>query len=246
MMTMADFPSLPLWTDAYLADTADLDACEHGCYLVLLMIAWRRPDCSLPNDLEWMRRSLNAYCGGRMHGNRFNSIVPKLLSRFFTLDGEGKWQQKRLRKERDFVLNFSRSQREKVEKRWAKVRENKELADTMVIPPGITPTPTPTPNKEERPPNGGPKNAAPRGARLSQEWVLPLEDEDWAVARGMPREAVANTALKFKNHWLAKSGKDATKIDWSRTWQNWVLTDIDRLRRNSHGAPIERDIRRRI
>jgi uncharacterized protein YdaU (DUF1376 family) len=142
---MADFPALPLWTDAYLADTADLDACEHGCYLILLMISWRRHDCALPNDLKWMQRSLNAYCGGSIHGNRFNSIVPKLLERFFQLGPDGKFHQKRLRKERDFVLNFSRTQSEIAKKRWAKVRKDKELADAVAMPAGNAPTPTPTP-----------------------------------------------------------------------------------------------------
>jgi uncharacterized protein YdaU (DUF1376 family) len=142
---MADFPALPLWTDAYLADTADLNACEHGCYLIMLMIAWRRPDCALPNDLQWMQRALNAYCGGSMHGNRFNSIVPKLLERFFQIEPDGKFHQKRLRKEREFVANFSRTQTEKIKKRWANVRGNNGLADTVVIPAGNTPTPTPTP-----------------------------------------------------------------------------------------------------
>jgi uncharacterized protein YdaU (DUF1376 family) len=126
---MAEFPALPLWTDAYLADTADLDAREHGCYLILLMIAWRRPDCALPNDLKWMHRALNAYCGGSLHGRSFNFIVPTLLSRFFVLDGDGKWQQKRLRKEREFVSNFSRTQSENASKRWRKPIENQSKSN---------------------------------------------------------------------------------------------------------------------
>jgi len=142
---MADFPALPLWTDAYLADTADLDACEHGCYLILLMIAWRRPDCALPNEMQWMQRTLNAYCGGRLHGNRFNRIVPRLLKRFFVLGTDEKWRQKRLGKEMNFVRKRSETAKENVQKRWARARENNNLGDTAVIPPSNTPTPTPTP-----------------------------------------------------------------------------------------------------
>ncbi len=47
---MADFPALPLWTDAYIADTTHLTNEEHGVYLRLLMFAWRSPGCSLPDD----------------------------------------------------------------------------------------------------------------------------------------------------------------------------------------------------
>ena len=116
---MAEFPALPLWTDAYLADTLDLRAEEHGCYLLILFIAWRRPDCAIPNDMEWLKRSLSGCIAG-MHGNKFNSIIPKLLLRFFTLGEDGKWHQKKLRKVRDFQLILSRKNSESAKKRWNK------------------------------------------------------------------------------------------------------------------------------
>jgi hypothetical protein len=43
---MAEFPALPLWTDAYLGDTRHLSQSEHGAYLLLLITAWRTPNCS--------------------------------------------------------------------------------------------------------------------------------------------------------------------------------------------------------
>ena len=27
---------------------------------------------------------------------------------------------------------------------------------------------------------------------------------------------------QFRDYWQAKSGKDATKIDWVATWRNWM------------------------
>jgi hypothetical protein len=26
----------------------------------------------------------------------------------------------------------------------------------------------------------------------------------------------------FRDYWCAKSGKDATKLDWQATWRNWL------------------------
>ena len=53
---MAEFPHLPLFTDAYLADTRHLTTEEHGAYLLLMMEAWRRPECSLPDDDRLLAR----------------------------------------------------------------------------------------------------------------------------------------------------------------------------------------------
>ena len=33
---------------------------------------------------------------------------------------------------------------------------------------------------------------------------------------------------KFKNYWLAASGRSASKLDWDATWRNWVLSDLER------------------
>jgi hypothetical protein len=33
---------------------------------------------------------------------------------------------------------------------------------------------------------------------------------------------------KFINYWTAKSGRDATKLDWDATWRNWILNAAER------------------
>lgn len=52
---MAEFPSMPLMTDAYIADTMHLTNEEHGIYLKFLIHAWRSPRCCLPKDDETRR-----------------------------------------------------------------------------------------------------------------------------------------------------------------------------------------------
>ena len=140
---------MPLWTDAYLADThPDLTLEEHGCYMLLLMAAWRRPRCALPDDDAWFCRWLG------VHGNKWRTLRASILDRFFTQIDEGfgrEFVQKRLRKERDFLEEQSRKQRERASKRWAKSNTANGLADPAAYAAsGNAPTPTPTPNKKER------------------------------------------------------------------------------------------------
>jgi len=47
---MAEFPALPIFTDAFIADTLHLNALQTGAYFMLLMVAWRTKTCSLPDD----------------------------------------------------------------------------------------------------------------------------------------------------------------------------------------------------
>ncbi|KQP53054.1 YdaU family protein [Methylobacterium sp. Leaf106] len=101
---MSAFPSLPLFTDAYIADTAHLTNEEHGAYLRLLMFAWRSPDCRLPDDDARITRMLG------LTAKRWSSLKPAVMA-FWSLD-DGFWTQKRLTREHEFVT-------EKVEKKRA-------------------------------------------------------------------------------------------------------------------------------
>lgn len=67
-----------------------------------------------------------------------------------------------------------------------------------------------------------------RGKRLPPEWVLPMAWGEWALQKypHWTAEIVRDVATKFRNHWVAKSGKDATKLDWLATWQNWCSSSI--------------------
>ena len=37
-------------------------------------------------------------------------------------------------------------------------------------------------------------------------------------------------AVKFANYWSSRSGHDATKVHWQKTWDNWVLSAMGRVR----------------
>ena len=85
---MAEFPALPFFTDAYLADTRHLTTEEHGAYLLLLMCAWRTRGCVLKaND-----RQLARIAG--VSPTKWRRLKP-VLAEFFTVD-DGLWRQKKL------------------------------------------------------------------------------------------------------------------------------------------------------
>src|SRR5882757_1158592 len=68
-----------------------------------------------------------------------------------------------------------------------------------------------------------PRSAKPkRGTRLKPDWKPSDEARAWTLERIDQAKASAELE-KFRNYWLAKSGKDATKVDWDATWRNWVL-----------------------
>lgn len=72
-----------------------------------------------------------------------------------------------------------------------------------------------------------PKAELKKGTRLPDNWTLSLADAAYAKLKGVPDSQLQIEAEKFRNHWTNKTGKDATKLDWSRTWQTWILNCCD-------------------
>lgn len=65
-----------------------------------------------------------------------------------------------------------------------------------------------------------------RGTRLPEDWALPEDWREWSRATCLAAspDMIDREALKFGNYWQSKAGRDAIKIDWKKTWQNWCLT----------------------
>lgn len=73
------------------------------------------------------------------------------------------------------------------------------------------------------PQSSSPNPAAKRGTRLPDDWSLPASWGRWAQSEGYPEPMIRREAERFANFWQSKAGKDATKIDWEKTWRNWML-----------------------
>lgn len=103
-------PAIPLFGDAYLADTHHLTLEEHGAYLKLLMIAWRMEGCALPNDDSRLAQILG------LSKSKWGKLKPVVMA-FWSL-GETGWTQARLTKERAFVDKKRETNRAAAEARW--------------------------------------------------------------------------------------------------------------------------------
>ena len=76
---------------------------------------------------------------------------------------------------------------------------------------------------EEHAPLTAKRATAARGTRLPHDWTLPDDWSEWAseARRWYPNEVEAE-AMVFSDYWQSKAGQTAIKLDWKKTWQNWV------------------------
>ena len=81
---------------------------------------------------------------------------------------------------------------------------------------GITPPPT----SSVAPPDDQP-TLTRRGNRIDPEFV-PSEQSRTSILTEHPNVDLRREHAKFIDFWTAKTGKDATKLDWDATWRNWM------------------------
>jgi uncharacterized protein YdaU (DUF1376 family) len=93
---------------------------------------------------------------------------------------------------------------------------NQEPLTSLVI------TPLATPKKLSR--------------RLPDDWKPTREywDEALLIKNDLTQDWFALVAHKFKDYWIAKSGKDATKVDWLATWRNWIRREVENAKSGSN------------
>lgn len=79
-----------------------------------------------------------------------------------------------------------------------------------------------------------------RGTRIPDDFTVTPAMVQWAREK-VPHVDGRLETEKFINYWRAKSGKDATKVDWEATWRNWMLNAAERRTRASPGQNVYRN-----
>ena len=227
-----------LYIGDYLADTSRLTTEQHGAYLLLIMDYWRSGP--IPDDdavlAQITRMSPDAW-----------SIASGTIRAFFEQSGSTLIHHRidRLMIEAGDKRAKAKAKAEAAAaKRWGKDAKSdapsigqavhkecpspspSEVSTTNVVD---SPVPADVPVDKSVPPSATPaKKESTQGKRLDPNWKLPKEWGEWALSDrpGLTADDVRKEADKFKDHWLAKAGKDASKRDWLATWRNWMRSDF--------------------
>ena len=229
---MANFPSLPLWTDAYLADTGHLSFEEHGVYMLLLMTIWRSPECRIPNDMKWIQRRLRA------SQSDMDMIVEPIVKEFF--DTTGNWiTQKRLKQEYNYVSARSKTQSDRAKLRWNKEKDRCQRNATAGIAPAMPPHPHPeyidtsvSISPPISPPGGNaivedpkPKSKRPKRSTLPAAWEPNEHAAEIADKEGYTNDERREILQQFRDYAGANNARYAS---WDQAFYKWLRSEFTR------------------
>jgi uncharacterized protein YdaU (DUF1376 family) len=193
---------MPLYVADYLRDTRKLTAAEHGAYLLLIMEYWTAGE--LPDDDRQLARIAS------MTPAEWRKARPNVQP--FFVDG---WKHKRIDTELARSAEISSKRSASAKLKHSNRSANAEQLDTHA---GATSQPQSQLTSSLR------SERRARATRLPDDWIPSETDLAFATSKGLAVKQIETEALKFLNYWTSKSGQGATKTDWSKTWQNWILT----------------------
>jgi hypothetical protein len=107
------------------------------------------------------------------------------------------------------------------QKEWREKKRN-SVTDTVTNAASNAAPSRPVPTRPYKEEAKASSSAAKRGSRISDDFQITDAMKEWAAAKA-PNADLGTETEKFVNYWVAKSGKDATKLDWVATWRNWIL-----------------------
>lgn len=207
---MSSAPFMQLYVADYLGDTQHLTTEQHGAYLLLMMAMWRNQG-RLQNDPAKLARI------ARVNLRRWHFLSGEVME-FFDVDGDF-ITQKRLVREYQKALSISEKRSssgrlggmaKSLKNNEADVANAKQMQKhSQISEPYI--------KKEEL--NSSSKKT---GSRLTAAWSPSEKEIAFAADLGMSPAAILREADQFRDYWISKTGKDATKLDWEATWRGWV------------------------
>jgi uncharacterized protein YdaU (DUF1376 family) len=194
----------------YMRDTAHLSLLEEGVYRRLLDQYYIR-ERALPSDVK-------ACCKlARAASKIERDAVESVLREFFDPQDSG-WVHARCEKE---IARFRLKQdkaRASANARWSHDDDDANAyANALPTQSEGNALQEPIANNQSKRPR------RVRGVRLPDDFV---PDRESAMA-AIPDLDYGAEVQRFRDYWTAKSGANATKLDWPATWRNWLRTCKD-------------------
>lgn len=243
---MSGTPYIRFFGDDWLSGTQSLTLEERGVLITLVALTATAGEAPA-YDVERLARRLGC--------TRAKTI--KLMNALcetgkITIE-DGRIYQARALKETKKAQENSEKQTKIAHARWAKLdakaNENKPAADATALPRECQPEPEPeldTIGKPivvhasvptlipEQPKRAGSPKSGARGSRIPSNWTPTPKDYAFASSEGMTREEINREADRFRDYWIAASGRTACKLDWEATWRNWIRNN--HAKRNGSGT----------
>jgi uncharacterized protein YdaU (DUF1376 family) len=224
---------MKLYVGDYLADTAHLNAAQHGAYLLLLMHQFRKG--FVPKEASSLAQI--AHCTAQQWARHVGPVVLP----FFTETPSGYVQKRLLQISMDaFALASARAVA--ANRRWDLERsKNNDVTDANASglhggsiskrhesqsqikkvrknnPAPVVATPfEPAPDGSPPAHPTTPAKRADHGSRIPEGWTPDDAGRAFAAKLGLPVDA---TADEFRDYWRGVAGAKARKVDWAATWR---------------------------
>jgi uncharacterized protein YdaU (DUF1376 family) len=200
----------------YATGTQGFTMLDHGAYRLLMDAYYSTEQALLAEDVYAIARAGTA---------AERKAVEKVLARKFDLR-DGRYHHQRIEAELDAYRNRADTAREngKLGGRKPKAKPEPNPDVTQSVTGSVTQTePSGKLASNHKPITK--EKAEARASRLPSDWRASTEQIEWALSKrgDWTAEHVLLVAERFRNHWVAKAGQDARKLDWDATWRNWVL-----------------------
>lgn len=89
----------------------------------------------------------------------------------------------------------------------------------------------------EQPKRAAQPRSSARGSRIPSNWTPTPQDYAFASSEGLTREEINREADRFRDYWIATTGRNACKLDWEGTWRNWIRRVSDDKRKRAAARP---------
>lgn len=207
--------------DRALAGMAELTLKQRGAYNSLLDLLYSR-DGDVPDDDQRVARMICC------HQHEWKAAKAQLMALGMVWSENGKLMALRVQETIREATEFAQMQRMRASQGWQKSKSHSDINDA-VMPGGnantviVTPTVTPRPkvSHDTFGARSAPATRWPADAIIPDTWISDAARS--RAAHGLCDIDLRLEAQRFVNYWASKSGRDAAKLDWSKTWINWTL-----------------------